>query len=86
MRHLVSNPFKPRDSHIVPLSSLLQDLTEQIINDQIKLLREKAPEGKEIRLDFAEFSTLAMEFVRFSTLNMVVMKHRQKHSVHQEGW
>jgi len=57
-----------------------EDLSETIIADHIRAFAAEAPEGKEIRLDFAEFSTLTMEFVRFSTLSMIELKHREKHS------
>lgn len=57
-----------------------ESITDTVIAEQIRSIAENAPEGKEIRLDFAEFSTLAMEFVRFATLSMIEHKHNEKHS------
>jgi len=39
-----------------------------------------APEGKEIRLDFAEMSSVMNEFVRYSILNMIELKHDQRNA------
>ena len=63
-----------------PAWSEKDNIDEVIIAEEVKKLKDYAPEGREIRLDFAEFSTLAMEFARFSTLNMIELKHREKHS------
>lgn len=55
------------------------DMCDEIITAQIKKIKALAPEGKEIRLDFPEFSTLATEYVRYSALSMIELKHRDKH-------
>jgi len=79
-----------------------EDLSEEIISEQIQRIKAKAKQvddntdadatpsilqkasaahKKEIRLDFAEFSTMTNEFVRLSTLSMVELKHREKHLI-----
>jgi len=68
-----------------------ESLSDALITEHIKKIQSEADAEladmgeeviemvkKEIRLDFAEFSTLANEFVRFATLSMIELKHRER--------
>jgi len=55
------------------------DMCDESIAQHIKAFRGMAVEGKEIRIDFPEFSLLATEFVRFSTLSMIETRHKEKY-------
>jgi len=58
-------------------------LTEELILDFVQDVHDEVPEGVEVRLDFAEFSSLALEFVRYSTLSMIQVKHDHKRNATQ---
>merc|ERR1711924_367007 len=78
VRNALRDLFRASQRSFVEYPSWAESMSEDIIVEQLNVFAAETPADKEIRLDFAEFSTLALEFVRLSTLSMIELKHREK--------